>query len=182
MRVMNFAKQCVAASLFVAALTAADIGKEPGRKLSLDMYLDMVNVSDPQISPDGKQIVYTRRWVDKMNDRYESALYIMNSDGSRQRFLVKGSGARWSPDGTRIAYMAEGAPKGSQIYVRWMDAEGAVTQITRLEESPSGIAWAPDGKSIAFSRLVAQRETWNIKLPPRPEGAKWTADPTITQN
>ncbi len=181
MRVMNFAKQCVAASLFVAALTAADIGKEPGRKLSLDMYLDMVNVSDPQISPDGKQIVYTRRWVDKMNDRYESALYIMNSDGSRQRFLVKGSGARWSPDGTRIAYMAEGAPKGSQIYVRWMDAEGAVTQITRLEESPSGIAWAPDGKSIAFSRLVAQRETWNIKLPARPEGAKWTADPTITQ-
>ena len=176
-------KFSIAVLVAASALSAAEIGKtpEPIRKISLGMYLDMVNVSDPEISPDGKQIVFTRRWVDKMNDKYESALYIMNSDGGRQRFLVKGSGARWSPDGTRIAYMAEGEPKGSQIYIRWMDAEGAVTQITRLEESPSGISWAPDGKSIAFMKLVPQRETWNIKLPPRPEGAKWTPDPTIVE-
>jgi Tol biopolymer transport system component len=167
--------------LFSVALCAADVAKEPVRKINVGMYLDMVNVSDPEISPDGKQIIFTRRWVDKMNDKFESALYIMNSDGSRQRFLVKGSGARWSPDGTRIAYMAEGEPKGSQIHVRWMDAEGAVTPITRLEESPSGISWSPDGKSIAFTKLVPQRESWNIKLPPRPEGAKWTPDPTIVE-
>src|SRR6201999_399639 len=121
-------------------VTGADVGKPPMRKVNLGMYLDLVNVSDPEISPDGKQIVFTRRWVDKMNDKFESALYIMNADGSRQRFLVKGSGARWSPDGTRIAYLADGAPKGNQIFVRWMDAEGAITQITRGEEAPSSIA------------------------------------------
>ena len=165
-----------------AALFAAEIGKnEPVRKINLGMYLDLVTVSDPEISPDGKQIVFTRRWVDKMNDKFETSLYVMDADGSRQRFLVKGTGARWSPDGTRIAYMAEGAPKGNQIYVRWMDAEGASTQITRLDDSPTGITWAPDGKSIAFMNLVPQRETWNIKLPARPEGAKWTADPTIVE-
>jgi dipeptidyl aminopeptidase/acylaminoacyl peptidase len=171
----------MAAALFTAALSGADIEKSPVRKISLGMYLDLVNVSDPEISPDGRQIIFTRRWVDKMNDRFESALYIMNSDGGRQRFLVKGSGARWSPDGTRIAYMAEGEPKGNQIFVRWMDAEGAMTQITRLEESPGGISWSPDGKSIAFTKLVPQHESWNIKLPPRPEGAKWTPDPTIIE-
>ena len=176
-----FVKYSAAALLFALGLGAADIGKEPVRKINLGMYLDMVTVSDPEISPDGKQIVFARRWVDKMNDKFESALYIMNADGSRQRFLVKGTGARWSPDGTRIAYMSEGEPKGNQIYVRWMDAEGAVTQITRLEESPGGISWSPDGKSIAFTKLVPQRETWNIKLPPRPEGAKWTPDPTIIE-
>lgn len=155
--------------------------QESGKKLSLGMYLDMVTVSDPQISPDGKQIIFTRRWTDKMNDRYESALWIMDADGARQRFLVKGSGARWSPDGTRIAYLAEGEPKGEQIYVRWMDAEGAMTQITRLEESPGGISWSPDGKHIAFSKLVPERDAWNIHLPPRPEGAKWTPDPRIIE-
>jgi dipeptidyl aminopeptidase/acylaminoacyl peptidase len=170
-----------AAVLLAGALYGADLGKEPVRKVNLGMYLDLVNVSDPEISPDGKQIIFTRRWVDKMNDRFESALYIMNADGSRQRFLAKGSAARWSPDGTRIAYMAEGEPKGAQIYVRWMDAEGASTQITRLEESPGGISWSPDGKSIAFTKLVPQHESWNIKLPARPEGAKWTADPTIIE-
>ena len=165
-------------------LSAAEIGgkkDEPMRKISLAMYLDMVNVTDPEISPDGKQIIFTRRWVDKMNDKFESALYIMDADGARQRFLVKGSGARWSPDGTRIAYMADGEPKGSQISIRWMDAQGSVTQITRLEEAPSGISWSPDSKSIAFMKLVPQRESWNIKLPARPEGAKWTADPTIVE-
>jgi dipeptidyl aminopeptidase/acylaminoacyl peptidase len=167
--------------LIAGTVFAADGDKESIRKLNLGMYLDMVNVSDPEISPDGKQIVFTRRWVDKMNDKFESALYLMNADGSRQRFLVKGSGARWSPDGTRIAYLAEGAPKGNQIYVRWMDAEGAVTQVTRLEDSPSGISWSPDGTSIAFTKVVPQKEAWNIKLPPRPEGAKWTPDPTIVE-
>ncbi|HUA86891.1 MAG TPA: S9 family peptidase [Bryobacteraceae bacterium] len=174
-----FFRISMTAVLLGGSIYAADLGNAPVRKISLGMYLDLVNVSDPQISPDGKQIIFTRRWVDKMNDRFESALYIMDADGGRQRFLVKGSGARWSPDGTRIAYLAQGEPKGNQIYVRWMDAEGAVTEITRLEESPAGISWSPDSKSIAFSKLVPQRESWNIHLPARPEGAKWTPDPVI---
>ena len=177
----TFHKCSIAVALVAGAVCGADTGKEPVRKINVGMYLDLVNVSDPEISPDGKQIIFTRRWVDKMNDKFESALYVMNADGSRQRFLAKGSGARWSPDGSRIAFMADGEPKGNQIHVRWMDAEGAVTQITRLEELPSGISWSPDGKSIAFTKLVPQRETWNIKLPARPEGAKWTPDPTIVE-
>ena len=175
----SISRLTLATVLAGGAVYAADIPKEPSRKISVGMYIDMVNISDPQISPDGKQIIFTRRWVDKMNDRFESSLYIMNADGTHQRFLVKGSDARWSPDGTRIAYLAQGEPKGNQIYVRWMDAEGAQTQITRLEESPGGISWSPDSKSIAFTKMVPQRESWNIHLPARPEGAKWTADPMI---
>jgi dipeptidyl aminopeptidase/acylaminoacyl peptidase len=96
----------------------------------------MESVSDPQIAPDGSQIIYARRWVNKLNDRRESALWNMNADGSRNRYLTDGSSARWSPDGTRIAYLAQGEPKGSQIFVRRMDTEGATTQVTRVDESP----------------------------------------------
>jgi Tol biopolymer transport system component len=53
------------------------------------------------------------------------------------RFLIRGSNARWSPTGDRIVYTAQGEPKGTQIFVRYMDAEGAVTQITRVEKAPS---------------------------------------------
>jgi dipeptidyl aminopeptidase/acylaminoacyl peptidase len=121
---------CLACLL--CARTAGPAAHTPQEKprtdrLTLDLYLEMETVSEPQLSPDGSQIIYTRGWIDKMNDRRESALWIMNADGSRNRFLVKGSGARWSPSGDRIAYTAQGEPKGSQVFVRWMDAEGATS-------------------------------------------------------
>src|SRR5688572_10547371 len=88
----------------VAALVLAHAQPVP-KKLSLDLYLDLEDVRDPQISPDGKQIVYVRRWVDKINDKWDSALWIINSDGTKNRFFSQGSSARWSPDSKRVAYL-----------------------------------------------------------------------------
>ncbi len=147
--------------------------------LTVDHYLDWERVSGPQLSPDGSQIVYTRSWVDRLHDRWESALWIMKVDGTRNRFLTKGSDAHWSPDGTRIAYIAEGEPKGSQIFVRWMDAEGATSQITRLTESPSELDWSPDGRWLSFAMLVRHSTAWTLSMPKPPEGASWTAAPRI---
>src|SRR5258705_2523513 len=107
--------------------------------LTVGHYLDFEQVAEPRISPDGRQVIYTRRWVNALEDKWESALWLMNSDGSHNRFLVKGANAVWSPDGNRIAYLADGEPKGTQIFVRWMDTEGASTQITRVAEAPADI-------------------------------------------
>lgn len=161
---------------------AAGVPAGQVKKLQLEQFFDMETVSNPRISPDGRQIVYTRGWVDRVNDRRSSGLWIMNADGSKNRFLTNGSGAIWSPDGTRIAFTREGEPSGSQIWVRWMDADGATTQVTRLEQSPSNISWTPDGKSIAFTMLVPKRESWPIRMPARPEGAKWVEAPRIVES
>ena len=167
----------------VPAAQSAQDGSRAAKsdRLTLDLYLDMETVSEPQLSPDGSQIVYTRGWIDKVNDKRESALWIMNVDGSRNRFLAKGSGARWSPSGDRIAFTTQGEPKGTQIFVRWMDAEGATSQITRVDQAPSAVAWSPDGKQLSFSMLVEERNTWPIKMPKAPAGAKWTEAPRIVE-
>ena len=44
------------------------------QRLTLDHYLDMESVSNPQISPDGSRIVYTRGWNDRVNDQRKSSL------------------------------------------------------------------------------------------------------------
>ena len=138
-------------------------------------------MSDPQISPDGAQIIYTRGWVDKQNDRRETSLWIMNADGGKNRFLVRGSSARWSPNGDRIVYTAQGDPRGTQIFVRYMDAEGAISQITRVEKSPGTVAWSPDGTRIGFTMDVEDKVSWPVKMPHAPEGAKWTETPHIVE-
>lgn len=163
-------------SLVVAAPAFAQ--QRPADTLfTVEKYLDYEQVADAQIAPDGSQIVYTRRHVDRMDDRWESALWIMNADGSRNRFLAKGSSPRWSPDGTRIAFINDGEPSGAQLFVRYMDAEGATSQVTRVSEPVGDIRWTPDGKSIAFSMFVPKANTWRIDMPAAPSGAKWTQAP-----
>lgn len=168
-------------ALLLAALPISSLAQAPSDRVTIDEYLDLERVLEPKLSPDGSQIIYTRQWVDKINDRWESSLWIINTDGSKNRFLVNGSGASWSPTGDRITYVAKGEPKGSQIFVRWMDAEGATTQITRVDETPRELAWAPDGSQIGFTMLVKEKNSWPIKMPKVPEGAKWTEAPRIVE-
>src|SRR5690349_18233441 len=129
------------AVLLVSAPRA--LAQHPVKRLQLEQYLDMETVSGPIFSPDGKQILYTRGYVDKMTDSKVSALWMMNNDGTHDRFLVKGGSPKWSPDGTRLAYVATpegggaGAPAVAQIFVRWMDSEGGTSQTTHLTEAPS---------------------------------------------
>ncbi|HZS59689.1 MAG TPA: S9 family peptidase [Gemmatimonadaceae bacterium] len=149
--------------------------------LTVGHYFDLEQVNDPQISPDGSQIVYSRRWVNKLEDRYETTLYIMRSDGTRNRVFAKGSSPQWSPDGTRIAYLADGEPKGSQIYVRYVDGDPGPTQITHLTESPADIHWSPDGKWIGFTLFVAKPAVWQIDMPKAPDSAHWTRAPRIVE-
>jgi len=147
--------------------------------LSVADYLDFEQVTDPQISPDGSQIIYTRRWVDQKTDRWSSALWIMDADGVRHRFLQKGSNARWSPDGSRILFITSGDNGKPQIFVRWMDDEGAVSQVTRVDVTPSSPEWSPDGSQIAFVAIVPAKDSWSIDLPSAPEGATWSKPPRI---
>lgn len=147
--------------------------------LSADKYLHWEEVSDPQISPDGSKIVYERSRVDRTKDDWTSEIWVMNTDGSRNRFLTEGSNPRWSPEGNRIAYLAEGEPGGTQIYVRWMDVEEAVTQITHVERGPSGIKWGPNGEHIAFAMPVSAEKGWDVPMPDPPEGAEWTKKPRV---
>lgn len=145
--------------------------------LSLDDYLKLETAGDPQLSPDGKQILYTRTWIDAVHDRQQADLWMVNTDGTANRFFLEGRQGRWSPDGARIAFLREGQPRGTQLFVKYLGLEGEPTQITREEERPGNFSWSPDGRYLAFTLFVPDRNAWNVRLPAKPEGAKWTEAP-----
>ncbi|CAA9354080.1 MAG: hypothetical protein AVDCRST_MAG11-3708, partial [uncultured Gemmatimonadaceae bacterium] len=138
--------------------TAADTRPRSAR-LTLADYLEWEDVQDPQLSPDGRQVLYTRRFVDKLKDRWETALWIMNADGTRNRYLATGSGAQWSPDGSRVAYVTRGEPDTTQqIFVRYVDGASGASQVTRVSQTPADLRWSPDGRQLAFRMLVLSKD------------------------
>ena len=149
-------------------------------KLSLDHYKNYEWTSNPTISPNGEQILYSRSWINLIDDKRETDLWIMNKNGSTNRFFLNGSNGKWSPDGSKIAFIKKGEPNGTQIFIKYLGVEGEPTQITKLEKSPSSMEWSPDGKFIAFLMHVSSEAALDpIGVPERPKGAPWTKGPQV---
>lgn len=153
---------------------------ELSHKLTASDEFQIQVPADPQISPDGKRVVYVRQVADPMTDQRYFNLWIVSSDGSVHRPLTSGNQSdfspQWSPDGTRLAYISTAGGK-PQIYIRWMDS-GQTARLTNLEEGPANISWSADGKYLSFSSFVPAPGPQIAQLPAAPAGAKWGEPPT----
>ena len=167
--------------VFILSIIFAQ-GQEKTR-LSLEHYKNYEWTSNPTLSPDGEQILYSRTWINLVDDKRETDLWIMNKDGSTNRFFLKGSSGKWSPDGSKIAFTNKGESEGingTQIFVKYLGVEGEPTQITKLEKSPSSLEWSPDGQYIAFTMHVSSEPALKPKgVPKKPKGADWTKAPQV---
>lgn len=164
--------------LFIFVFVSSGQAFQQDDLFTLENIFDLEYAADPQISSDGKQVVYVRNFMDIMDDRRKSNLWIINADGSRHRPLTSGNAnnfsPRWSPDGTKLLY-ASTASSSTELHVRWMDT-GHSAKITNLTHSPGGLSWSPDGSMIAFTMFVPKEDKPMVSLPGKPDGADW-ADP-----
>jgi dipeptidyl aminopeptidase/acylaminoacyl peptidase len=110
-------------------------------------------VSDPQWSPDGRRLAFTR----------EDEIWIVEADGSRlTRVVAKPAGGhdpRWSPDGRRLAFLSRrrgwtqvwliDAPVPRRGRPQRDPRPPEATAITRAGVDVESIVWSPDGTRLA---------------------------------
>ena len=140
-------------------------------------------VSGPAISPDGERVAFVKNNFDIMGDKRDPNLWIARFDGSGLRALAEGPGSdrnpSWSPDGQRLAWVSSYEGK-HQVMMRWMDS-GEQSEIGEFQHSPGNLSWSPDGAWLAFTQFVPKKADNLFTMPDKPEGAKWAAAPSYTQ-
>src|ERR1043166_10322243 len=79
------------------------------RPINENDLFDFVWIGDPQISPDGSQVIFYRIVPNKERTGYDGATWSVPTGGSAPPVeLFSGNGARWSPDGQSILYRRDG--------------------------------------------------------------------------
>ena len=169
-------------SLIISLLAIVNFGYgQVQSNLQLIDIFNMEFVSDPQISPDGSRIIYVRNFKDVMTDRNLSNLWIINYDGTKNRPLTTGNQndfyPRWSHDGKKIIFKSNMADDKMKLYMMWMDTKETVP-LTNTPKAPGQVAWSYNDKYVAFNMFVPKKHDSIIKMPAKPEGAKWNTPPT----
>ena len=145
---------CALTTPHVLAAPAAPASAATAPAFQLTDLRRIVNVGEPQISPDGKHVaivIGTPNWKTDKNDQQLDL--VDTASGTRRTLTFKRealSSPRWSADGSRLAFLAKDADtKQVQLYVLPM-AGGDAQRITDTKLGVASYSWRPDGSRIAF--------------------------------
>jgi dipeptidyl aminopeptidase/acylaminoacyl peptidase len=147
------------ATIIVSLAVAAPLTAQ-ARPFALDDLKHLIDIQEPQISPDGSAVAFVVIRPNFTTDSYDTTLELINIAARSRRALTHdrdGIGyPRWSPDGTRIAYIAQtgGSDSTAQVFVLPMSGGDAV-QITDAPNDVQQLDWSPDGKVIAYATADA---------------------------
>jgi dipeptidyl aminopeptidase/acylaminoacyl peptidase len=150
-----FAVLCAASQL--ALLSGA---AQSPRAMGLVDLLNVPRLADPRVSPDGRDILFTRAESDWKAGKRISHIWRARIGATAAVQLTSGADGenapRWSPDGKTIAFTSKrGDNEFAQIYLLPVDG-GEARQLTTHASAVSEISWSPDGASLYFSAADAK--------------------------
>ncbi len=142
----------IAASAMLGSLVAP--AGAQSKPLTFEDLRRVVGVGSPQISPDGKRVVYVRSTIDWKNDRSDTELVLVDIASGAARTITHERptvfAPHWSPSGDRLAFESSSERgKPVQVYVMPMSGGDAI-KVTDAKAGVQSFAWRPDGGAIAY--------------------------------
>lgn len=115
--------------------------------------LRIVGVGEPNLSPDGRRVLFTRKHIE---EKFKVCQHVWSVDllGETKAWTTgdsKNWGAQWSPGGDAFAFFSNRSKPGTQLFLMRTDGGEPVAITTLPEGSFEGFRWSPDGRWIAFS-------------------------------
>jgi dipeptidyl aminopeptidase/acylaminoacyl peptidase len=127
---------------------------------------------DPQLSPDGRWVVWVLQTPVPAEDRNRTDIWLAPADGSGDGRPLAASGKdrfpRWAPDGSMVAFVSERNGK-AQIWLIRPDG-GEAWHLPTAQAVNSAPEWSPCGKKLAFvAKVFSQPAEW-VPYPGAPAG------------
>jgi dipeptidyl aminopeptidase/acylaminoacyl peptidase len=105
---MTTLRIAAAGFLLLAGISASAIAQAPGKRpMTIADLITAIRVGDPQVSPDGRRVVFVRTTTDSVTGKRNADIWVVAADGSsRPRPLIAGPGG----DDTRASWPMAGSP------------------------------------------------------------------------
>ncbi|MDP4206935.1 MAG: S9 family peptidase [Bacteroidota bacterium] len=148
----------------------------PVQKLNSDIMTPEVlwsfgRVSEPEVSPDGKLLLYGVTYFNIPENKSYRDLYVVPIEGGQPRQITntqeKEAGALWRPDGQKIGFLSA---KSGDMQLWEIDPDGAnARQVSSIKGGITGFKYSPDGQKILFTADVKLDQSVTDLFPDLPK-------------
>ncbi|MCL5992193.1 MAG: S9 family peptidase [Bacteroidetes bacterium] len=163
--------------------------EEKKKPITPEILLSLERISDPQISPDGKWVIYGKSVPKYRENKSYKDLYVVSIDGKWHIQITNDPASdyngRWSPNGKKIYYITKSTGKPQINIIDVPDTNRLLTTNTRglwrmlpnvtttfpflVENGVDNLSWSPDGKYFAYTSDVKVDSTLKEKYPDLPD-------------
>lgn len=157
--------------VLIILFTMASAGVYSQQLLKPETLWKFGRISEPKVSPDGKQVLFGVTEYSIEANKGNTDLYLMKISGGKDPLRLTNTpfsenGARWRPDGKKIGFLS--SESGSmQLWEINPDGTGKI-QVTNVEGGIANFNYAPSGDRIYFTAEVKMFSTVADKYPDLP--------------